>query len=84
MGMGLGSGLIGWILAAGRYANGAAAQPASAVSAIRFLYLLLPVLLFALMLVILALYRLDREYPDIIVKLDARRAAAARDPQSNL
>ncbi|HTR25547.1 MAG TPA: MFS transporter [Terriglobales bacterium] len=74
--VGLGSVLVGWILGVGGYVAGANTQPASALLAIKVMFLHLPLALLIVSGVILWVYKLDREYPSIIADLTARRSLA--------
>lgn len=62
LGNGVGTAIVGWGLSIGGYAGKSSSQPASAVLAIRFLYTVLPLLLFVLMAFILSGYKLDKMY----------------------
>jgi GPH family glycoside/pentoside/hexuronide:cation symporter len=72
--IGLGNVLVSWVLALGGYVGGAAAQSASALLAIKALFLHIPLALVLLTLGILFLYRLDGQYPAIREELERRRA----------
>jgi GPH family glycoside/pentoside/hexuronide:cation symporter len=73
VGSGLGSAVLGWVLAIGGYRGGAAKQTFAAGFAIEFLYIILPLLLLLLLVFILTFYRLDREYAGIIEDLEDRK-----------
>ncbi len=77
LGSGLGTAVFGLALSAVGYDGLAETQPASAVSCIRFMFIVLPALLYAMLIVIAFIYRLDKEYPAIMKDLEARHAAAA-------
>lgn len=70
VGSGLGGAVVGWALASGGYVGTAKVQSASAIFAIKFMYLYAPILLSVLMIVILAFYTLDKKYPEIIRELN--------------
>jgi GPH family glycoside/pentoside/hexuronide:cation symporter len=72
----LGGAAIGWILGFSGYIDGgdAGAQPDSALASIDFVFIWLPIILTIPMMVVLAFYRLDKEYPAIIGDLDERAA----------
>lgn len=76
-GQGLGAALIGWILAWGGYAGGAAVQTASALMAIEVLYIYLPLAISVLQILLLIPYKLDKEYPAILKDLQERNNSAA-------
>ena len=77
-GMGLGTALLGVILSFGGFAATAEAQTAGGTAALVAVYTWLPGLFMVLTWSIMALYRLDAEYPRIIAELKERREAAAR------
>lgn len=65
------------ILNAGGYDGKAATQSASAVHAIEFCYVGIPIILLVVVFIINAFYRLDRIYPQIRADLEKKRAGAA-------
>lgn len=75
-GAGLGTALVGWILAAGAYNGLAESQPASAVSAEIFLMVWLPLIATALLGVIIFFLNVDKHLPQVQRELAERRAAA--------
>jgi GPH family glycoside/pentoside/hexuronide:cation symporter len=74
--VGLGNVLVGWMLGLGGYVSGAAVQPASAMLAIKVMFLHLPMVLLLIVGLILWVYKLDKEYPSIVADLKLRRLAA--------
>jgi len=72
VGGGLGAAMIGWILAAGGYVGSAQVQSASAIFAIKSLYIYLPIIITGIQIAILFLYKLDKEYPSILQELKER------------
>ncbi|MBM7570575.1 MFS transporter [Aquibacillus albus] len=75
VGGGLGSALIGWILAAGGFiSDGNATQPESAIFAIQFMFTWVPIIISAIMLLILPFYKLDKMYPQIVKDLQERNS----------
>ncbi|MCR3759582.1 MFS transporter [Clostridium felsineum] len=72
-GSGLGSAIIGWILAFGGYVGGAATQSATALSSIKFLFIAIPIVFVAIEIILLLPYKLDKEYPKILSELKARK-----------
>ena len=64
------------ILNAGGYDGAAAVQTVSAVNAIEFCYVWIPVILFAVVFIINGFYKLDKIYPQIRADLDKKRGNA--------
>lgn len=64
------------ILNAGGYDGAAAVQTVSAVNAIEFCYVWIPVILFAVVFIINGFYKLDKIYPQIRTDLDKKRGNA--------
>jgi len=79
-GVALGGALTGWLLAAGGYDPDATTPSEGAISAIRFCYYGLPIVLLAAAAVLLRFYRIDGELTRIAADLE-RRAAGADAPQ---
>jgi GPH family glycoside/pentoside/hexuronide:cation symporter len=75
LGSGLGTALFGLALSAVGYDGLAASQPESAISCIRFMFTVLPALLYTALIVLALLYKLDKEYPFILKELEARRSS---------
>jgi len=73
VGGGLGAAIIGWVLSFGGYVGGSAVQPESAVFAIQSLYIYIPLILTVVQILVLLLYKLDKEYPQILADLNAKR-----------
>jgi len=79
VGNGLGVAIVSLALAAGGYVardvfhTGPTGQTESALFAINFIYIWLPVILNVAMAIILLFYKLDREYPTILEELKARK-----------
>lgn len=65
------------ILNAGGYNGKAATQSASAVHAIEFCYVGIPIILLVFVFIINAFYHLDKMYPQIRADLDQKRAVTA-------
>ncbi|MFJ2780784.1 MULTISPECIES: MFS transporter [unclassified Kitasatospora] len=71
----LGGVSIGWMLGFGGFREGGGAtQPASAISAIDFVFIWLPLIFAIAMAAVLAFYHLDKEHPQILADLRRRRA----------
>lgn len=73
VGGGLGAAILGWILAFGGYVGDAPTQSASAIFAIKNLFLYIPLAIILLQAILLSMYKLDKEYPSIIKELQSRR-----------
>ena len=68
---------LGWILAAGHYDGTAAVQSASAIFAIKGLFLYLPLVITVIVLIIWYLFMgIDKIYPTVRKELDERREKA--------
>ena len=67
--------LISGILNSGGFNGQAKVQTASAVHAIEFCYVWLPIIFFAVVIVLNYFYKLDKLYPQVIADLETRRAA---------
>lgn len=73
-GTGLGTAALGWILALGHYDGTALVQSASAIIAIKTLFLYLPLIITAMVLIIWYLFMgIDKLYPTIQKDLEERR-----------
>ncbi|MGM0898596.1 MAG: MFS transporter [Bacillota bacterium] len=73
MGAGLGGALIGWSLAFGGYAGALDVQTASAVNMIMALNIHIPLLLAIVQAVLMWMYKLDKQYPQILADLQERK-----------
>lgn len=69
IGSGLMSALVGFVMDATGYDGLAAQQSASAHAGIQFLFLMVPVIIWVLMAIVTWLYKLDREYPEVMNQL---------------
>ncbi len=65
LGMGLGSAVIGWLLAWGRYVGTAEVQPESALRAMQVLFIWVPFALSIASIAILSFWKLDSVLPEI-------------------
>lgn len=74
IGSGIGGSLIGWMLAIAGYEATLAVQPTSVNYAIIGFGIYVPLLLFVAIFVLLKMYSLDAQYPQIIADLQARKA----------
>ncbi len=77
VGNGLGSAMLGWILALGGYIETELAQPQSAIFAINSLFIYIPVIAVILEVVVMYFYALDKEYDGIVGDLEAGRNGVA-------
>lgn len=77
VGSGIGTALMGLVLAACGYDGLAATQPASAVRAIDFIYIFVPAIMAVVLIIILYFYKLDYEYPRYVKEVEERRARKA-------
>lgn len=84
VGNGLGSAMLGWILALGGYVEKTASQSVGALTAIKALYIYIPVIVVILQVVIMWFYHLDKEYDAIIDDLNKEREGAFYDKKSNI
>lgn len=73
IGNGLGSAMLGWILAAGGYDGAAAVQTDAALLSIHLCFIWIPVLIYIIGLFIMKFWYLDKEFDGIIADLNARR-----------
>lgn len=73
VGTGIGSAIVGWGLAIGKYDAAATVQSASAVEAIRAVYSYIPLAMIVAGMVILMMSNLDKIYPTIMKDLEERR-----------
>lgn len=80
-GIKIGASLAGMVsamvLSAGGYVEQAAEQSPSAVQAVVTNYIWLPVIMYAIIIVLQLFYKLDKQYPQIKAELDQRRKEAA-------
>lgn len=66
IGVGVGTALVGWILAAGGYDGKAVTQSADALSSIYQIYIWIPIALLIVGIVILFFYDIDKHYAEIM------------------
>ena len=84
IGQGICSALITRLLSAAGYvssSSGTVTQPDSAIAMIRTIYCWGPILVWAIAVVVLILYRLDNQYPTIVKELEERNAAKEIEEQ---
>ncbi|GAA0076081.1 MFS transporter [Clostridium sp. CTA-5] len=77
IGMGLGTAIVGWLLAFSNYNGEAIVQPDTAISAINILFTWLPMILAGIQIVLLKFYKLDKLYTTIISDLQKRKQIQA-------
>ena len=77
-GSGITSAVIGWAFSAAGFDGTAAVQTASAVATIKGAFLYAPIVIWVLFLVLMAIYKLDKMYPQIIKELNEREAKRAQ------
>ncbi|AIY84770.1 sugar (Glycoside-Pentoside-Hexuronide) transporter domain protein [Clostridium baratii str. Sullivan] len=73
IGMGLGTAIVGWLLAFSNYNSSAAIQPDTAINAINILFTWLPMILAGIQIILLKFYKLDKIYTSIIEDLEKRK-----------
>lgn len=68
-------GISGLLLAWGKYNSDAAVQTAEALTAIKAMYIYIPLILMICSLVTMSFYKLDKQFPEIQADLEKRRAS---------
>ncbi|MDR3336283.1 MAG: glycoside-pentoside-hexuronide (GPH):cation symporter [Treponema sp.] len=76
VGTGLGAGALGWSLAFGNFDAALDVQDTPAKTAILFVFVYLPLILYCLSSVILLFYKLDKQLPQILIDLKERHLKA--------
>ena len=76
VGTGIGNALVGWGLALGAYNAASAVQPASALLAIKALYLYVPVIVCLITLGLVFFLDIEKKMPDVKKELAVRRGEA--------
>lgn len=76
IGDGIGTALVGFLLDAVGYAEGAATQTASAISGLHMINVVLPSVCIAAILVIMLTNNMDKKYPEYISELKEKKAKA--------
>lgn len=74
IGNGLGSAILGWIISLGGYVGGAATQTAGAVFSIKLAFAIIPIVIYAVIILMLQFYNLDKEFDGIMKDLKQRSA----------
>jgi len=78
VGMGLGAGIVGWVLTLGRFNAELTVQPDSAIFALKFLMIGVPIVLFVLNFIVLLFYKLDAQYPTIMAEIKQRETSGTQ------
>lgn len=73
IGTGIGAAALGWILALFGFISKSSVQPQSAVDGIRVIFLYVPAVIYAILAVVLAFYKLDGKYDGIVADLEKRK-----------
>lgn len=73
VGSGVGAGLVGWILAMGRYDGSAVVQAQSALNAEIALVIGVPMVLAVIQIVLLLFWNMDKIRPDMMAELEVKR-----------
>lgn len=76
-GYGFGAAVLGWIMGAAGYDGLQDVQPDSAISAIGAVFIHIPAVLFVVLIVLFAFYKLERIYPTVEKDLQERHAAGS-------
>jgi len=74
VGTGLGAGMVGWFLTFGGFNAELPSQPDSAIFALKFMMIGIPIIFSLIQFVALHFYKLDKEYPAILAELEQREA----------
>lgn len=72
IGNGLGSAILGWIISFGGYVDTAAVQSPQAVFSVKLAFAIIPILIYAVIIILLKGYKLDQEFDGIIADLKNR------------
>ena len=75
VGTGLGTALVGWSLALGKYNAAATTQSETAIFAMKALYYGAPIILTVVAMILLAFINIDKIYDDISMELKERRTS---------
>lgn len=79
VGSGIGSGIIGWVLALFGYASQAAEQSASALQGVLVISNWIPGIMIAILLVLMLAFDLDKKYPHYREELQAKHEGGATE-----
>lgn len=75
IGNGLGSAILGWIITLGGYVDAADVQSAGAVFSVKMAFAIIPIIIYAVIIILLQWYKLDKEFDGIIADLKKRAEA---------
>ncbi|MCS4471490.1 MFS transporter [Clostridium botulinum] len=78
IGIGLGTAIVGWLLAFSNYNGSSKVQTDTAINAINILFIWLPMILSGVQIILLKFYKLDKIYPNIISDLKRERYRRGR------
>lgn len=78
VGNGIGSAVLGWIITLGGYVDTAGVQSAQAVFSVKLAFAIIPIIIFAAIIILLQWYKLDKEFDGIIADLKARAEKKSR------
>ncbi|AUM87337.1 MFS transporter [Clostridium botulinum] len=73
IGIGLGTAIVGWLLAFSNYNGSSKIQTNTAINAINILFIWSPMILSGVQIILLKFYKLDKIYPNIISDLENRK-----------
>jgi len=73
IGIGLGTAIVGWLLAFSNYNGSSTTQADTAINAINILFIWLPMILSGVQIILLKFYKLDKIYANIISDLEKRK-----------
>ncbi|APQ72777.1 MFS transporter [Clostridium botulinum] len=73
IGIGLGTAIVGWLLAFCNYNGSSKIQTNTAINAINILFIWSPMILSGVQIILLKFYKLDKIYPNIISDLENRK-----------
>lgn len=77
LGSGIGAALLGMTLAFFGYDGMAEVQPPAAISAVNFIYMIVPAILSVVWIILFKFYKLDEDYPKYVKELEERHARKA-------
>lgn len=73
VGTGIGTAMVGWLLAAGNYNSKIEVQASSALFAMKSLYIYLPIVFIIISMIVFSFANIDKIYPSIVSGLEERR-----------
>ncbi|NFR37415.1 MFS transporter [Clostridium sporogenes] len=78
IGIGLGTAIVGWLLAFSNYNGSSTTQADTAINAINILFIWLPMILSGVQIILLKFYKLDKIYANIISDLEKRKIGCVK------